>query len=228
MVFNNILKISFFTFKTNFFFLIITICSFQSRTNFARSIALALLLTTISLLSWRVDAAKITTKSINASMDNTNSSKVELSHAAEEAVVVVVPTAAIVESKANDEAETIGEVDVGADKEDAADIEADDDDDDDDTDADEKDESGAALGTNKPTKSETALMAVEKNEDAAASFSVWGMVRNVWNWIRDDLSESLFGDDEAEAAAGAQKALVREVRAASDAAMAAVGECTNH
>uniref|UniRef100_A0A034W496 Uncharacterized protein n=1 Tax=Bactrocera dorsalis TaxID=27457 RepID=A0A034W496_BACDO len=198
----------------------------MSRTNFARTIALALLLATVSLLSWQVDAAKITTKALDASANNTNSSKVELSHATEQPAVVVAPVAAIVESKANDEDELKDEADVEADSAAAvdteADAEADDDDDDDEEDEDEDGEAEPASGANKPAKSETALTAAEKNEDATASFSVWGMVRNVWNWIRDDLSESLFGDDDADAATGAQKALVREVRDVSDAAMAAV------
>uniref|UniRef100_A0A0A1XSM7 Uncharacterized protein n=1 Tax=Zeugodacus cucurbitae TaxID=28588 RepID=A0A0A1XSM7_ZEUCU len=189
------------------------------RTNhIARTITLALLLTTITLLSWQVDAAKITTTAINASANNTNASKVELSHATTEAVVVIAPAAAAatVESKANDETDA----DIDADNEDAADTETAEDDEDDD-DVDDEDGETASVAK-KPAKSETALTAAEKNEDATAAYSVWGMVRNVWNWIRDDLSESLFGDDDAEAAAGAQKALVREVRDVSQAAKAAV------
>ena len=31
---------------------------------------------------------------------------------------------------------------------------------------------------------------------ASTSLSVWGMVRGLWNWIRDDLSESLLGEEE--------------------------------
>nr|XP_036228315.1 uncharacterized protein LOC106620298 [Bactrocera oleae] len=201
----------------------------MSRTNFARTIALALLLTTITLLSWQVDAAKIATNAVNASTENTNYSKVELSHAkdATEAAVVVAPAASILEAKANDGDELKDDADIEADSADAADTEADvevddNDNDDEDEDDDEDAETEAASGANKPAKSETALTAAEKNEDATASFSVWGMVRNVWNWIRDDLSESLFGDDDADGAAGAQKALVREVRDVSEAAMAAV------
>ncbi|XP_018793323.1 PREDICTED: uncharacterized protein LOC108971602 [Bactrocera latifrons] len=200
----------------------------MSRTNFARTIALALLLTTASLLSWQAGAAKITTKALDASANNINSSRVELSHATEEPAVVVAPAAVIVESKANDEDELKYEAEVEADNAAAADTEADveaaddDDDDDEEEDEDEDGEAESAAGAHKPAKSETALTAAEKNEDATASFSVWGMVRNVWNWIRDDLSESLFGDDDADATTGAQKALVREVRDVSDAAMAAV------
>lgn len=187
------------------------------------------------MLSCQVDAAKIATNAVNASTENTNSSKVELSHAkyATEAAVVVAPAASILEAKANDEDELKDDADIEADSADAADTEADvevddDDNDDEDEDDDEDAETEAASGANKPAKSETALTAAEKNEDATASFSVWGMVRNVWNWIRDDLSESLFGDDDADGAAGAQKALEREVRDVSAAAMAAVGKCTNH
>lgn len=36
---------------------------------------------------------------------------------------------------------------------------------------------------------------------ADTSLSVWGIVRGLWNWIKDDISESLFGGDDGKTTA---------------------------
>lgn len=200
----------------------------QSRTKFAHIVTLALLLTTTLLLRCtQVDAAKLSAKTAtNTNADSRNSTNnVELMHAAEKttatATVVVNQTDAIVESKAANDEDALKE---SVEKVDAAEKDDDNEDDDEketnldlDEDVDEDDDEDS-------TKNETSLTAAEKNEDATSAFSVWGIVRNVWHWLRDDFSESLFGDDDGDAAVGAQKALVREVRDVSEAAKAAVGE----
>ncbi|XP_054734473.1 uncharacterized protein LOC129241947 [Anastrepha obliqua] len=179
--------------------------------DFPKSVPLVLLLTAFVLcLHGQADAAKITTtKAANTSMSHTNSSNAEPISATEKptvpSTVAVLPAGAITEAKSAHERDT--EVD-SSDNDD-------DDDDDNDDDADEQ------VDASKPSKSATALTPAEKDDDTTSTFSVWGMVRNVWNWIKDDLSESLFGDENAEAAA-ATKALVRQVRDVSDAAKAAV------
>ncbi|KAH8301168.1 hypothetical protein KR018_004708, partial [Drosophila ironensis] len=78
--------------------------------------------------------------------------------------------------------------------------EADDDDDDDDeeTDDDDEEEEEPAKGADKEAaasgsnKNPTAVQAATDPTD----LSVWGMVRTLWGWLRSDLSESLFGDDD--------------------------------
>ncbi|XP_012156803.1 uncharacterized protein LOC101448449 [Ceratitis capitata] len=198
----------------------------RSRTKFAHSATLALLLTTTLLLHCtQVDAAKLSAKTAtNTNADSRNSTNnVELMHAAEKttatATVVVSQTDAIVESKAANDEDALKE---SVEKVDAAEKDDDNEDDDEketdldlDEDVDEDDDEDS-------TKNETSLTAAEKNEDATSAFSVWGIVRNVWHWLRDDFSENLFGDDDGDASAGAQKALVREVRDVSEAAKAAV------
>ena len=37
---------------------------------------------------------------------------------------------------------------------------------------------------------------------ADTSLSVWGIVRSLWDWIKGDISESIFGDDGASSAVG--------------------------
>ncbi|XP_037947343.1 uncharacterized protein LOC119679201 [Teleopsis dalmanni] len=63
--------------------------------------------------------------------------------------------------------------------------------DDDDEDGDESE----AVATTSGEK--TAVQPVSDS----TSLSVWGMVRGIWNWLRDDISESLFGDDSSTTAA---------------------------
>lgn len=75
------------------------------------------------------------------------------------------------------------------------------DEDDDDEEADEDDEEEEeqpAKGADK----EAAASSNNKNPSAVQAatdptdLSVWGMVRTLWGWLRSDLSESLFGDDD--------------------------------
>ncbi|XP_017058087.1 uncharacterized protein LOC108099218 [Drosophila ficusphila] len=56
--------------------------------------------------------------------------------------------------------------------------------------ADADKEAAAASGSKNPT----AVQAATDPTD----LSVWGMVRTLWSWLRSDLSESLFGDDESD------------------------------
>lgn len=71
----------------------------------------------------------------------------------------------------------------------------------DDDDDDEEEETGepavdaadkeAAVGASS-NKNPNAVQAATDPTD----LSVWGMVRTLWGWLRSDLSESLFGDDD--------------------------------
>lgn len=77
-----------------------------------------------------------------------------------------------------------------ADKSNDTDDENDDDDDEDDDETDD-------------TSSEETDKPAEKNalQPAAPSgLSVWGIVRGVWNWIKADLTEGLFGEDDTTSA----------------------------
>ncbi|XP_037826926.1 LOW QUALITY PROTEIN: uncharacterized protein LOC119614904 [Lucilia sericata] len=78
------------------------------------------------------------------------------------------------ESKSSEEEED-GDEEDDSDTADKADNEDNDEDDDDDEDE---------------TAEKNALQPA-----ADSSLSVWGIVRGFWNWIREDISESLFGDD---------------------------------
>lgn len=61
---------------------------------------------------------------------------------------------------------------------------------------------------NDDTSSEESDDTAEKNAvqpGSESSLSVWGIVRGVWNWIRDDISAGFFGgddDDTTSAASG--------------------------
>ncbi|XP_017488796.1 PREDICTED: uncharacterized protein LOC108377043, partial [Rhagoletis zephyria] len=202
------------------------------RLNLPKCVPFVLLVITFAFcLHSQAYAAKITTKTTNTTTSITNSSNVELNSATEESKVVaakvaVMPPAltadATAEVKAAKEDDTELDIDSNASKDenttDPEDVE-DADDDEDDDDADENDEADKQAG--KPSKSETALEAAEKDDDTASTFSVWGIVRTVWSWIKDDISESLFGDDDADTT-GATKALVRQIRDVPEAGKTAV------
>ncbi|XP_030380355.1 uncharacterized protein LOC115628406 [Scaptodrosophila lebanonensis] len=82
-----------------------------------------------------------------------------------------------------------------AEAEQAADEDDNDGDDDDDDDDEEADKEAAAATATTTTTSATG----DKNAVQPADptdLSVWGMVRTLWSWLRSDLSESLFGDDD--------------------------------
>ncbi|XP_022208355.2 uncharacterized protein LOC111064850 [Drosophila obscura] len=78
-------------------------------------------------------------------------------------------------------------------EEEADEAETDDDDDNDDEDDDEEADKEAAVTTS-GSKNPTAVQAATDPTD----LSVWGMVRTLWSWLRSDLGESLFGDDDDE------------------------------
>ncbi|XP_033149603.1 uncharacterized protein LOC108597950 [Drosophila busckii] len=54
------------------------------------------------------------------------------------------------------------------------------------------------------TNNKNQLLATPDTTD----LSVWGIVRSLWSWVRSDLSESLFGDDEEKPAADTTTAAV--------------------
>ncbi|EDV50755.1 uncharacterized protein LOC6546041 [Drosophila erecta] len=76
------------------------------------------------------------------------------------------------------------------------------DDDDDDDDDDEEDAEEPAV--NAADKEAAAAASSNKNPNAVQAatdptdLSVWGMVRTLWGWLRSDLGESLFGDDDTD------------------------------
>ncbi|KAM7358184.1 uncharacterized protein ACRADG_003240 [Cochliomyia hominivorax] len=85
----------------------------------------------------------------------------------------------------------------------------DDNDDNDDNDDDEEDDDDTAISNkNEDDKEDDDDIDDDDDEDkqtaeknalqpaADSSLSVWGIVRGLWNWIRDDISESLFGADD--------------------------------
>ncbi|XP_001352674.3 uncharacterized protein [Drosophila pseudoobscura] len=78
------------------------------------------------------------------------------------------------------------------------DDEDDDDDDDEEEEEQEADKEAAAAAavaaTTGGSKNPTAVQAATDPTD----LSVWGMVRTLWTWLRSDLGESLFGDDDEE------------------------------
>ncbi|KAH8379974.1 hypothetical protein KR009_008292, partial [Drosophila setifemur] len=82
-----------------------------------------------------------------------------------------------------------------------ADEEEEDDDDDDDEEA-EADADEEAEQPAKGADKEAAASGNNKNPNAVQAttdptdLSVWGMVRTLWGWLRSDLGESLFGDDD--------------------------------
>ncbi|XP_017021135.1 uncharacterized protein [Drosophila kikkawai] len=78
----------------------------------------------------------------------------------------------------------------------------DEDDEEDDDDDDDEEEEAAAASADKEAEATTATSGNHKNPNAVQAstdptdLSVWGMVRTLWGWLRSDLSESLFGDDD--------------------------------
>jgi len=77
-------------------------------------------------------------------------------------------------------------------------IEEENDDDEEDDNGDDEEEEQEAVD---PADKEAASSSI-KNPNAVQAatdptdLSVWGMVRTLWGWLRSDLSESLFGDDD--------------------------------
>lgn len=85
------------------------------------------------------------------------------------------------------------------------DEEADDEDEEEDEDDDEEEEKETGAEKQPSADKVDAVAATatgNKNELQPAvdptDLSVWGMVRTLWSWLRSDLSESLFGDDDDE------------------------------
>ena len=80
------------------------------------------------------------------------------------------------------------------------------DDDDDDIDNDTEDDDDVDDNNNDDDDDDGDESAkVKKNAvqpAADTSLSVWGIVRSLWDWIKGDISESIFGDDGASSAVG--------------------------
>ncbi|KAH8366054.1 hypothetical protein KR093_008635, partial [Drosophila rubida] len=151
---------------------------FLTKSSSARRSALALLLALCCLSS--ALGAKITKKVEKPPANaNNNEDKAETQPAA--------AAAAAVDKDDDDEDDDEEDADAG-------------DDDDDDDDDDEEEEK---VKVKKPADKDAATVAAttnNKNEVKPAvdptDLSVWGMVRTLWSWLRSDLSESLFGDDD--------------------------------
>ncbi|KAH8416304.1 hypothetical protein KR222_005873, partial [Zaprionus bogoriensis] len=166
---------------------------FLTKSSSARRTLLALLLA-LCFLSCAL-GAKITKKLEQSPTDGDNK--------ADNAEAAAKPAAAA----------TADEDDDDDDEEEAAEEDNDDDDDDDDDEEEQQqqqqqkqkqsEQQQQKKKQKKPADKEAA--ASDKNELQAGvdptDLSVWGMVRTLWGWLRSDLSESLFGDDDEKPAA---------------------------
>ncbi|EDW58282.2 uncharacterized protein Dvir_GJ15461 [Drosophila virilis] len=97
------------------------------------------------------------------------------------------------------------------------DEEADDEDEEDEDDDDEEEETEAEKQPSADKVDAVAATATgNKNELQPAvdptDLSVWGMVRTLWSWLRSDLSESLFGDDDDEKPAAVEGRTFGKIR----------------
>ncbi|XP_067612763.1 uncharacterized protein, partial [Eurosta solidaginis] len=165
-----------------------------------------------------VEGAKIINPAINATVIYTNAS-IATNDSPVAVKVIIIPTTkpnttsigAIAETKENIKDDRIENINKNAAAVNEDDGDEDDDDDDDYDNYENK------------TKSETALEAADKDDDTSSAFSVWGVVRSMWNWLRDDISESIFGgDDDISAAGGVTRALARQMRSIANVAKSAV------
>lgn len=66
------------------------------------------------------------------------------------------------------------------------------------------DDSDDAEDDDESENSEAEKNAVQTTNNNT-SLSIWGMVRGLWNWIKNDLSESLLDDDDASSSSAVGK-----------------------
>ncbi|XP_062135438.1 uncharacterized protein LOC133845098 isoform X2 [Drosophila sulfurigaster albostrigata] len=176
---------------------------FLTKSSSARRSVLALLLALCCLSS--ALGAKIT-KKVEKPPANANNNEDNAETAVEAAVEAAQ---AAIENAANDDDDD----DDDDDNEDTVTNDNDDDDDDDDDD-DEEEKVKEKVKKEKVKKvkkqaDKDAAVATTNNKNEVkpavdpTDLSVWGMVRTLWSWLRSDLSESLFGDDDEKPAATA-------------------------
>lgn len=175
---------------------------FLTKSSSASRRSLLALLLALCFLSCAL-GAKITKKVEQPPADDDNKAdKVE-----EAAATAAAPaTAAPVEENDDDDEEE-------ADEDDDDDDDDDDDNEDDEEEQEEEKQKETEKKKKKPKKKpadKDATGTADKNELQPAvdptDLSVWGMVRTLWGWLRSDLSESLFGDDDEKPAAVGEQA----------------------
>ncbi|TDG53299.1 hypothetical protein AWZ03_000114 [Drosophila navojoa] len=153
---------------------------FLTKSSSARRSLLALLLA-VCFLSCALGAKIV--KKVEKPPSNANDNKDKADTAAAEAAAAAEKP---VSSSDDDDEETEDE-------------DADEDDNEDEAEPEEEEENEDEQSADKEAAVATTST-TDKNQLKPAAdptdLSVWGMVRTLWNWLRSDLSESLFGDDD--------------------------------